>query len=60
MKWKNENKSGFDDDFIEWVKYPVFHVGVAEQAVNPPHPCLYEAASNPKNKIYKESEVGNE
>lgn len=43
----------FDDDFIDAVKYMLYHTNVGGHAGNPPHPSWYNAASNPENSIKK-------
>lgn len=49
MKKKKEIDCLFDDEFVDTVKYMLYHTNAGGQAANPPHPSWYTAANYPEN-----------
>ena len=47
-KEKRKKERLFDDEFIDSIKYMLYHTNVGGQAANPPHPSWYKAASCPE------------
>lgn len=50
------SKCQFDDEFIDAVKYMLYHTNAGAGAANPPHPSWYTAANYPENSIERYEE----
>lgn len=48
-KKKEKYECPFDDEFIDCVKYMLYHTNAGGHATNPPHPSWYNAACYPEN-----------
>lgn len=48
--------SPFDDEFIDAVKYMLYHTNAGGRASNPPHPSWYTAANYPENSAERYEE----
>lgn len=56
MSKKKEIDCPFDDEFIDAVKYMLYHTNAGGQAANPPHPGWYTAASYHENSAERYEE----